>query len=181
MKAARHRPQGRACAAARRTARGFSLLELNIALAIVAILGALALPAYQDQVERARLSQMLLQIDAVRSKAQTLLAERGMDLCRWPLSGPNKPSPPEFATLEQLVREALHAVDPAGVHWPLNANGLVPGNPGRGPNIQLTGRGRNVHRAQLLLQELTRAGLVEHGINRPTLVAMTVRLGERCP
>ena len=34
--------------------RGFSLLELSVALAVAAVLAALALPAYQDHVRRAR-------------------------------------------------------------------------------------------------------------------------------
>lgn len=40
-----------------RTARGFTLLELMIAVAIVAILAAVALPTYRDYVTRGKLTE----------------------------------------------------------------------------------------------------------------------------
>ena len=40
--------------------QGLTLIELMIVIAIIGILGALALPAYQDYSIRARVSEMLL-------------------------------------------------------------------------------------------------------------------------
>ena len=43
-----------------RSQRGLTLIELMIVIAVIGILGALALPAYQDYTIRAKVSEMLL-------------------------------------------------------------------------------------------------------------------------
>ncbi len=43
-----------------RLQRGLTLIELMIVIAVIGILGALALPAYQDYTIRAKVSEMLL-------------------------------------------------------------------------------------------------------------------------
>lgn len=43
-----------------RQPRGLTLIELMIVIAVIGILGALALPAYQDYTIRAKVSEMLL-------------------------------------------------------------------------------------------------------------------------
>ena len=50
-----------------RVAPGFTLIELMITVAIVGILAATALPAYQDYTARAKLSEIVLALGACRT------------------------------------------------------------------------------------------------------------------
>ncbi|MEM1404435.1 MAG: pilin [Pseudomonadota bacterium] len=55
----------------RKAQQGFTLIELMIVIAIVGILAAIALPAYQDYTVRARMAEPL----AIMAEAKTTIAE----------------------------------------------------------------------------------------------------------
>jgi type IV pilus assembly protein PilA len=60
--------------------RGFTLIELMIVVAIIGILAAIAIPAYQDYTVRSQVSEGLTLVGALKAGVAETFAQRGF----WP-------------------------------------------------------------------------------------------------
>ena len=62
----------------KRVQQGFTLIELMIVVAIIGILAAVALPAYQDYTARAKVTEVMLQLDNCKTGVSEFIQANGV-------------------------------------------------------------------------------------------------------
>ncbi|HFB5975759.1 TPA: pilin [Neisseria gonorrhoeae] len=85
--------------------KGFTLIELMIVIAIVGILAAVALPAYQDYTARAQVSEAILLAEGQKSAVTEYYLNNG----KWPENNTSAgvASPPPKSKANMLKRLKL--------------------------------------------------------------------------
>lgn len=108
--------------------KGFTLIELMIVVAIIAILAAVAIPAYQDYITRAQVSECVSLLGAAR----TPVLGEFLNSNEWPESGgAGEDGEGAVDGLEDLVR----------VRTGNNCEGMTAAADGSGGSISITVKG----------------------------------------
>ena len=89
----------------KRIQKGFTLIELMIVVAIIGILAAVALPAYQDYTVRAKMSEVLL----AASGPKTAVSESFQSNSAMPATQAAAGMPPVADTATRLVTSVTYA------------------------------------------------------------------------
>lgn len=79
--------------------QGFTLIELMIVVAIIAILAAIALPAYQNYIARSQMSEALSLASGLKTNVAEVFADKG--------TAPPMPQPRMASTPQPISRASM--------------------------------------------------------------------------
>jgi len=119
--------------------KGFTLIELMIVVAIIGILAAIALPAYQDYTARSQMSEALTLASGAKGAVTETFANNGA----WPSSNASA----GLAVAAQIQGKYVASVDAAGGE-------IV-------ATMKTTGVAAGISGATLSLSPITHAGSIE--------------------
>jgi len=104
---------------------GFTLIELMVTVAVVAILAAIALPNYTDYVRRGKIPEATTALLAMRVKTEQYF----QDNRQYPTGGcvalPAVPTPTQI-TYTPLARFSITCTVPDATHYTIQASGTDP-------------------------------------------------------